>query len=49
MQGRENQISHIAHFINTLRNNDYPTSITRHLNNKKSRKQHRLSNSVSRN
>ena len=27
-----------AHFINTLRNNDYPTSITRHLNNSKSRK-----------
>ena len=35
------KITHTAHFINTLRNNDYPTSITRLLNNKKSRKLHR--------
>ena len=31
-------------FINTLRNNDYPISITRHLNNYKSRKLHTPAN-----
>ena len=36
----KDKITHTAHFINTFRNNDYPTSITRHLN-KKSRKLHR--------
>ena len=33
-----------THFINPLRNNDYPTSITRHLNNNKSWKLHIHSN-----
>ena len=32
----KDKITHIAHFINTLRNNDYPTSIIQHLNNNKS-------------
>ena len=41
---QEKKITHTAHFINTLRNNDYPTSITQHLNNKKSWKLHRPSN-----
>ena len=36
----KNKITHTAHCINTLKNNDYPTSIKRHLNNKKSRKLH---------
>ena len=40
----KDKITLTAHFINTLRNNDYPTSITQHLNNKKLRKLHRLSN-----
>ena len=36
----KDKITHTTHFINTLRNNDYSTSITQHLNNKKSRKLH---------
>ena len=40
----KNKITHTAHFIKTLRNNDYPTSITQHLNYKKSQKLHRPSN-----
>ena len=40
----KDKITHTAHFINTPRNNDYPTSITRLLNNKKSLKLHRPSN-----
>ena len=34
----KDKIKHTAHFINILRHKDYPTSIARHLNNKKSRK-----------
>ena len=34
----KDKIKHTSNFINTLRNNDYPTSIIRHLNNYKSRK-----------
>ena len=30
----KDKITHTAHFINTLKTNDYPTSIMRHLNNK---------------
>ena len=30
----KNKITHTAYFINTLRNNDYLTPVTRHLNNK---------------
>ena len=42
MQRRKKQnYTHTAQFINILRNNDYPTSITWHLNNKKSWKLHR--------
>ena len=37
---KKDKIKHTAHFINTFSNNDYPTSITRHLNYKKSRKLH---------
>ena len=45
MQWRERQNhTHTAHFINTLRNNDYQTSITQHFNNKKSWKLRRPSN-----
>ena len=40
----KDKITHTPHFINTLRNYDYPTSITRHLNNKKLRKLYRHSN-----
>ena len=40
----KDKITHTAHFINILRNNDYPTSITRHLNKNKSRKLHTPSN-----
>ena len=36
----KDKITHTAHSVNTLRNNDYPTSITQHLNNKKSWKLH---------
>ncbi len=32
----KDKITHTAHFINTFRNNDYPTAITQHLNNNKS-------------
>ena len=39
----KDKIVHTAHFINILKNNDYPTSMT-HLNNKKSRKRHTPSN-----
>ena len=39
----KDKITHTAHYINTLKNNDYPTSITWHLN-KKSRKLHRSPN-----
>ena len=39
----KDKITHTAHFINTLRNNDYPTLIIKHLNNK-SQKQHTPSN-----
>ena len=38
----KDKITHVAHLITTLRNNDYPTSITRHLNNKKSHNIHLL-------
>ena len=31
---KKDKITHTAHFINTLRNNDNPTSVTRHLDNK---------------
>ena len=40
----KDKITHPAHFINTLRNNYYPTSITPHLNNNKSWKLHTPSN-----
>ena len=40
----KDKITHTTHFINILRNNDYPTSITRHLNNKKLRELHRTPN-----
>ena len=40
----KNKITHTTHFINTFRNNDYPTSITWHLDNDKSRKLHTPSN-----
>ena len=40
----KDKISHTPHFINTLRNNDYPTPITRHLNKKKPWKLHTPSN-----
>ena len=40
----KDKITLTTHFINTLRNHDYPTSITRHLNYKKSQKLHRPSN-----
>ena len=36
----KDKITHTAHFVNAFGNNDYPTSITRHLNNTKSRKLH---------
>ena len=36
----KDKITHTAHFINTLKINDYLTSISRHLNNNKSRKLH---------
>ena len=41
---RKTKITHTAHFINTLGNNDYPTSITRDLHYKKSQKLRRPSN-----
>ena len=44
MQRRKRQNTHTAYFINILRNNDYPTSITWHLNDEKSRKLRRPSN-----
>ena len=34
------KITQTAHFINTLRDDDYPNSITRHLNRNKSQKVH---------
>ena len=37
----KDKITHTGQFINILRNNDYKTSITRCLDNKKSRKLHR--------
>ena len=40
----KDKITHTAHFINILRNNDYLTSIIQHLNDKKSRKLHTPSN-----
>ena len=40
----KDKITHTAHFINILRNNDYLTSITQHLNNNESQKLHRPSN-----
>ena len=41
----KDKITHTTHFINTLKNNDYSTLITQHLNNKKSRKLHTPCNS----
>ena len=40
----KDKITHTAHFINTLRNNVYPTSVPQHLNDKKSRKPRTPSN-----
>ena len=40
----QDKITLAADFINILRKNDYPTSITRHLNNNKSQKLHTPSN-----
>ena len=40
----KDKITQTAHIINILRNNVYPTSNTRHLNKKKSRKLHTPSN-----
>ena len=40
----KDKVTHATHFINILRNSDYLISITQHLNNKKSWKRHKPSN-----